>query len=146
MCANHSILPWMDLRPNCGSQKVNVCSVSMVYFCLHNLLAQSFPLWLFTSICILGVGVEDSSRLCWCTKWGGQTKAGGELKIIIWNWICSGFSDFGHKICYSGQCWSIQGGFPWGQAVCTWESGGFPNMLLFNCKCSMNKCWSRQDR
>merc|ERR1719234_473777 len=21
MCANHSILPWMDLRPNCGSQK-----------------------------------------------------------------------------------------------------------------------------
>ena len=22
MCANHSILPWMDLRPNCGSQKV----------------------------------------------------------------------------------------------------------------------------
>lgn len=30
MCANHSILPWMDLRPNCGSQKV--------YFCLNNAL------------------------------------------------------------------------------------------------------------
>ena len=24
MCANHSILPWMDLKPNCGSQKVKM--------------------------------------------------------------------------------------------------------------------------
>ena len=40
---------------------------------------------------------------------------------------CSPIADFGHKICYSRQCWSIQGGLPWGQAVCPWESGGFEN-------------------
>ena len=30
MCANHSILPWMDLRPNCGSQKVHIGQIMLL--------------------------------------------------------------------------------------------------------------------
>ena len=45
MCANHSILPWMDLRPNCGSQKVTVLTLSVLAL-------------------TTGVGVENPSRLC----------------------------------------------------------------------------------
>ena len=58
MCANHSILPWMDLRPNCGSQKVIVLTLSVLTL-------------------TTGVGVENTSRLCRRPVRGGQTEAGG---------------------------------------------------------------------
>ena len=71
MCANHSILPWMDLKPNCGSQKVKMPQKLPFG---ENIPSYNFPLSYYT-----GVGLENSGWLCWCPVWRGQAQARGSL-------------------------------------------------------------------
>ena len=68
---------------------LSYCS-SWLFLQCHRLFFSFF----FLNVLWQGLGVENASRLCWCSLWGGQTKAGGEQKVqttwvffqlIIWN-------------------------------------------------------------